>query len=122
MKWGLLLGWGIAIYAVVFLVWSMLVIHGIIEGLLPHIVLDITLVLTLVFATKSLRAHRWYDVLPYSIGWLLITFLFDMSCAVPVSGWGIWSDGNIWVGYLLLFFVPLVVPTSRKRHLRAHVS
>ncbi len=122
MKWGKLFGWGIAIYAAVFLAWSILVIHGFIEGLAPRALLAATLAAVLVVAGRDLRLHQWYDVLPYSIGWILIIIVFDLVCAVPVSGWEIWHDWNIWVGYLMVLLVPLLTVSPRKRHSHARAS
>lgn len=120
VKWGLLVGWGIVIYSVVFLVWSLLVIHGFVEGLLPRIVLACTLAGVLFLAGKNLRFHHWQDVLPYSIGWLLMALLFDLICAVPVSGWAIWTDWNIWVGYLMVVLVPILTVSSPAHRARSH--
>jgi len=110
--WSKLFGWGIAIYAVVFLAWSILVIHGYIEGLSPRIALALTLAAVLVVAARDLRMRHWYDVLPYSVGWMLIAFIFDLVCAVSVSGWAVWSDWNIWVGYGMVVILPLIIPSA----------
>lgn len=119
VKWGAVFGWGVAIYAVNFLTWSILVIYGIIDGPLPAIVLTATLVTTLTLARRSLSYRDWRDVLPYTIGWLFIVFIFDLICAVPVSGWGIWNDWHIWVGYALIIAVPLVVSAPPRRRGRS---
>ena len=121
MKLGALVGWGIAIYAVVFLAWSLLVIHGYVEGMLPRLFLALTLVVIATIAGRALRFRHWYDVLPYSIGWALMAALFDLLCAVPVSGLAIYSDWNIWVGYSLLITIPLLAPLTRTHHERARV-
>ena len=106
------------IYAVVFLVWSLLVIHGYVDGLLPRVVLACTLAAVLLIAGRNLRLHHWQDVLPYSIGWVCMAIAFDLVCAVPVSGWLIWKDWNIWVGYLLVLSVPLLTVEPRARRSR----
>ncbi|HWP61609.1 MAG TPA: hypothetical protein VN495_03330 [Candidatus Paceibacterota bacterium] len=115
MKWGSVFGWGIAIYAVVYLAWSALVIHGFIEGIIPQVSLIIVLVAMVALAASCLRVSHRLDVLPYAIGWLLIAIFFDFVCAVPVSGWGIWHDWHIWVGYSLIILVPLILPTHKPR-------
>ena len=80
---------------------------------MPRILLTAILVFVSSVAGRSLRHHRAIDILPYSIGWVIIAVLFDAASAVPVSGWEIYADWNIWVGYLILLTVPLLAPFTR---------
>lgn len=114
IKWGALFGWGVVIYAVVFLMWSALVIHAYIAGPMPRIILVLTLAIVVSIAARSLRLKHWYDILPYSIAWALIAAAFDFTCAVPVSGFAIWTDWNIWVGYAMVVLIPLIIPQPKK--------
>lgn len=104
-----LFGWGIVIYAVLYLVWSGLVIHGLSGMFFSRIVVIVSLITLASIATKSLRLFTERDVLPYAIGWVVIAGVMDAIFAVPSAGWGMYSDWNLWVGYMLLFVVPLVV-------------
>ncbi len=121
VKWGLLAGWGVAIYAVVFLIWNILVIHGYVNGMLPRLALTLVLIATLIIAAYNLQLRHWYEMLPYSVGWLLIAVALDFICTVPVSGWTVWHDWSIWFGYALVVSVPLLVcHHSAKRHRKKH--
>lgn len=116
MKWGALFGWGITIYAVMYLVWSGFILYGFIEGGLPKILGLVVLVTLSIIAGRALRVHGWHDVLPYSVCWAITIALLDAVFSVPYSGWQLYADWNVWVGYLLVGIVPLLAPYTRARH------
>jgi hypothetical protein len=122
VKWGLLAGWGIAIYAFIFLLWNILVIYGYVGGMLPRLVLTIALIAVLILAAHNLHLTHWYEMLPYAVGWILIALVLDLICTVPVSGWMVWRDWTIWVGYALMLCVPLLVchHPAHRRHTKKH--
>lgn len=122
MKWQQLIGWGIVIYAIVFLTWSILVIHDLAQGVLPQVVLLIVLIIVATIAARALRFRHWYDILPYSIAWAGMAAIFDLVCALPISGWALYADWHIWVGYMLLATVPLLAPMTRRSYVEAHIS
>ncbi len=116
MKFGALLGWGIVIYAVMTLAWSGIVIYGVMNsiGAFPSRILVLcVLVIVTSIAGLSLRLHSWKDILPYSVLWALIIGLLDAVYTVPFSGWVIYGDWNLWVGYTLVAVVPLLTPLIR---------
>ena len=110
-----LFGWGIAMYATLYLVWSTFVVYGLSANLLAHVGMIITLIALAILATRSLRITTEREILPYAIGWVLIAACLDAIVIAPVAGWAIYSDWNIWVGYGLLLAVPLVVAAVSKR-------
>ncbi len=116
MKFGALLGWGIVIYAVMSLAWSGLVIHGVagMVGALGSrlLVLSVLIVVTTI-AARSLRYHSWRDILPYSVAWAVLMAIFDAVYTAPFSGWTIYGDWNLWLGYALVAIVPLLTPLMR---------
>lgn len=116
MNLRVLLGWGIVIYAIVFLVWSGLVTHGLAGSVISQIVVLGALIFVVTLATKSLGYRTERDIIPYAIGWMLISVGLDAIYAVPYSGWQLYADWNMWVGYLLLLVVPMVVTAIRGRH------
>src|SRR3989338_1984514 len=69
---GALLGWGVVIYAVMFLLWSAFVTYGFVEGMAPRILGLVILVALAITAGRSLKANSWHDIIPYSICWGLI--------------------------------------------------
>src|SRR3989338_2748364 len=110
MKYGALLGWGIVIYAVMSLVWSGLVIYGMADSFLSLAVRLVVLVFIAIIAGRSLRFHSWQYVLPYSVFWAATMALLDIVYTVPFSGWSIYSDWRLWVGYALVAMIPLLAP------------
>ena len=117
MRYGELLGWGIVIYAVVFLAWTGFLTYGIVEGYLPIVFNFAVLVGVTFVAGKAVRLPRWSDILPYSVGWALIVWLFDVVLSVPFAGWQMFYDWHVWAGYALVVAVPLFAPlfTSWRR-------
>jgi hypothetical protein len=103
-----LVGWGIAIYAVMFLLWSAFVAYGFVDGYLPQIIGLIVLVGVMYRAGKSLPVSSWETALPYALGWLVIIGLLDILLSVPFAGWEIFADWNLWVSYALIAIVPLL--------------
>lgn len=121
MKYDALIGWGIIIYAIMFLVWSGFVTYGFVEGIAPRIAGLITLVAIALYAGRSLTLASWKDILPYSVAWTLIVIAGDMILSVPFTGWMLFADWNVWVGYTLVLVVPLLAPSTRGRHGSASV-
>ena len=113
MKYSALFGWGIAIYAIMFLVWSGFVLYGFTAGVFPRVAGLIVLVGIATMAGRSLKFHQWKDILPYSFFWTLEVAVLDIVFSVPYTGWQLFSDWNIWVGYLLVVTVPLLAPYTR---------
>ena len=105
---GGLLGWGIVIYAVMFLLWSAFQIYGFIEGIIPRIVGFLVLVVLALIAGHSLRANSWTEILPYSFSWAVIMIIFDAVMSVPIAGWGMYADWNVWFGYAVVCVAPLL--------------
>ena len=106
---GALFGWGIVIYAVMFLLWSVFVTYGFVEGMAPRIFGLVILVVLAVLAGRSLKASTWYDIIPYSVCWGLIMAVFDVVMSVPFAGWQIFLDWNVWFGYGVVALAPLLV-------------
>ncbi len=110
------MGWGIVIYAIVYLVWSGLVIHGLAGSITARIGVLAALLAVVTLATRSLGYTEVRDVVPHAIGWVLIVGIMDAIFAVPYAGWSLYTDWNMWVGYLLVLFVPVIVTLVSKRH------
>lgn len=115
MKYSSLFGWGIVIYAVIFLVWNGLLLYGV-TGNLSRITLLLTLVVLATIAGRSLRLSSPKDILSYSLAWMVIVALLDALFSVPSAGWQLYTDWNVWVGYLLVLTVPLLAPYTRISH------
>ena len=123
MKWGALIGWGITIYAVLSLAWSGLVIYGVAQGLAPRLVELCVLILLALIAGRSLHFSSLKDILPYSFAWAIEAVVLDAIYTVPFSGWGVYSNITLWLGYGVLVIVPLfAVAFRRVPELPAHLS
>lgn len=121
MKYGALLGWGICIYAVLFLLWSGFMLYGYTTGLVPRLAGLAVLISLALLAGKSLRYASWKDIAPYSLAWTIEIVVLDMIFSVPFAGWALFADWNVWVGYLMVLFVPLLASTAQVRRL-VHAS
>ena len=108
MKYGLLFGWGVVMYAILFLLWSSFIVYGFTEGSFPILIALFVLIILAIIAGRSLRLSSWVDILPYSVAWALIMALFDVLITVPFSGWQIYSEWSVWAGYILVVIVPLI--------------
>lgn len=112
MRYGALLGWGIVIYAIMELAWSISATYGFSGTLTGRFVQLLVLIIVATIAGRSLRFHSWKDMLPYSLLWAVIAVLFDAALNIP-AGWQVFSDWNVWLGYTLLVVVPLFAPYTR---------
>lgn len=113
MKYFSIVGWGIAIYAIMSLMWSGFITHGFVEGLAPRIVGMVVLIGLALYAGSSLRLGQWSDILPYSIGWAVMMGILDAIFSVPYVGWQLYADLNVWFGYILVLVAPLFAPYLR---------
>ena len=113
VEWDKILFWGVGIYAVMFLLWNFFALYGFTAGVIPRIILLLALIITATLAGRSLRFGRPSDILPYSIGWTVITMILDKIMIFPVVGLSMYADWNILVGYLLLLAIPILAPHTR---------
>lgn len=107
------LSWGVIIYALMYLLWSVFAIYGFTAGYAPRFIGLGALVLLALIAGRSLKFHSWHDILPYSLFWLGSVVVLDIICTVPFTGWTLFYDWNLWVGYGLIVCVPLLAPLTR---------
>jgi len=107
--------WGIVIYAVMHLASTALVQYGIVEGYAPRLIGFLVLLCVTWAASRALSERHPLDVLPYSIGWAVIVVLLDAVFAVPYTGWILYQDWNVWVGYALVVVMPPLMKASRDR-------
>ena len=110
---GALLGWGVVIYAVMFLVWSAFLTYGFVEGIAPRVISFCALITVSVIAGRSLRANSWHDILPYSFSWGVTMAVLDVLMSVPFAGWVIFFDWSVWLGYAVVALAPLLALYSR---------
>lgn len=107
LRWKAIIGWGAAVYAAMFLLWSFFVKYGFVEGFLPNTIGVTLLILVLIIAARSLHFSSWQDILPYSVGWAIIVAILDILLTVPFTGWAIFAHPRVLLGYTLILLVPL---------------
>ena len=107
------LGWGIAIYAIMYLLWSGLVIYGLAAGVLSLVVRLVALAGVTMIAARSLHLPNWKDLVPYTISWAVAAVVLDALFLVPFSGWSLYATWSVWVGYALVAILPIlpILPT-----------
>lgn len=110
-----LLSWGVVIYAVLNLVWTILVANGLSDNIVSRVIMIAVLIGLSVIATRSLNLFTERDAVPYAVGWVLIAACLDALGSVSLIGWTYLSNANVWVGYGLLLAVPLIVAAVSKR-------
>ncbi len=114
-QWDKLFLWGVCIYAVVALARQLLVLYELTDGIAPRLALLFVLVFVATLAGRSLRHSRAVDIAPYALGWMLIAIGLDSLMLAPVYGRSFLGNPEIWVGYVLLFVIPLLAPHTRSR-------
>lgn len=108
------LAWGVALYALMYLLWSGFILYGF-TGTASRVVGLLALIVLAFIAGRSLRLSSWKDILPYSLAWVAVIAIMDAIFSVPYTGWQVYTDWNLWVGYALVALVPLTAPLTRVR-------
>jgi hypothetical protein len=119
MRFDRIIGWGVVVYAIMFLLWSGFVQYGFLEGVTPHIIAMAVLIGTLTLITRVLRPPSVEVILPYAVGWVLVSVFLDVVFSLPYAGWELFADWSVLIGYALIFIVPIVVVSHRTK---AHTS
>jgi hypothetical protein len=114
VKYGALFGWGIVIYAVAALVWSLLFVHGFGETLVIQAAQVLAIVAAATVAGRALHLHSWPDILPYSIFWALTAAVLDLLYSRPLHRFDMYTDWKIWLTYGLIVVVPLLALSTRR--------
>ncbi len=109
------LGWGIIIYALMYLLWSGLVIYGLAIGLTSLAVRIVALAGITIFAARSLHMTNWRDLVPYTLTWAVCAVVLDAIFLVPFSGFALYTSWSVWVGYALVAILPLIASLRRPR-------
>lgn len=107
MKLGALLGWGIAIYSVMFTLWSLLALYGFGASALSRGLLLAALLCLALAAGRSLRMKRAADLFPYSIAWTIAVIALDGLFSYPISGLAVYANWSVWIGYAIVLFAPV---------------
>ncbi len=116
MQWGKFFGWGIAIYAIMYVTVAALSLY-MASAMLSRVLALIVLIALATIAGLSLRRHTVRDILPYSGMWMAEVAILDAIMSVPYAGWGLYLDWNVWVGYSLVLLAPLLTVYAHRHSL-----
>ncbi len=101
------LGWGIVIYAIMYLAWSGLVIYGFSLGMLSLIARLSVLACISIIAARAMHLSNTKDIVGNALVWAAVAIGLDMVFLVPFSGWGLYASWSVWAGYALIVVFPL---------------
>lgn len=113
MKYGRYVGWGVVIYAIMYLAWAGMSAYGFSQGILPRLCELVVLLIVTTIAGRSLDFDSWQDILPYSLCWSAVVIAFDAVFIIPFNGLQAYGDWHLWVGYILIVLLPLLAPLSK---------
>lgn len=112
------IGWGVVIYALMYLLWSGLVIYGLAAGVFSLVVRLLVLAGITTLAARSLHMPNWRDLTPYTLSWAICAVALDALFLVPFSGWALYATWSVWVGYGLVAALPIVTSLISLRRSR----
>lgn len=101
-------GWGLVIYAVMYLAWSGLVIYGLSAGMGSLIARIALLTIVTYIAVRSLRFMTPQDIALAGLMWAFIAAVLDAVFLVPFTGWALYASWSVWAGYVLIVIAPLL--------------
>lgn len=103
------------IYAIMYLVWSGLVIYGLSLGVVSLVARLGVLALITINAVRAMRISDRKDVVGNALVWAVTAIGLDMVFLVPFSGWGLYASWSVWAGYALIVVFPLAYTVLRSR-------
>lgn len=109
------LGWGILIYAVMYLAWSGMVIYGLSLGIVSLIARLAVLAVITIIAARSMHLENIKDLLGNALVWAVTAVGLDMVFLVPFAGWALYASWSVWAGYALIVVFPLSFMMLRNR-------
>lgn len=107
MNYKKLIGFGVLIWAVAYVLAMAFYAYHVLGALWAKIILDIVVAVFAFFAACNLKKSSALKILAYSVVWVIIAFLLDLLLTVPYSGMGIYKTWDLWIGYALVLIVPL---------------
>ena len=109
------LGWGVIIYAIMYLAWSGMVIYGFSLGIVSLVARLAVLALVTIIATRAMRLMNMKDVVGHALVWAAVAIGLDMVYLVPFSGWALYASWSVWAGYALIVVFPFAYTMLHKR-------
>lgn len=101
-------GFGILNWVIAFIVASIFVAYKADSSLAAEIIIPVAVGITAFYLSTKLPARTMVESLCYSVGWVIIAAILDMVATVPFTGWEIFTEWHIWLGYGLIFIAPII--------------
>ena len=114
MNWEKLLLPPVAIYAVIFLFISALVVGFKMDAEATWVWI-VSLLITIVglyLATNYAKPSTRQEGLKYGIAWLVVFVVLDLILTAPFAGWDYFSDWKSYVSHVLTLAVPMLLAKS----------
>ncbi len=108
MNYKKLIGFGILLWMVAFISASVFIGAKAIDSIIAKITVPLAVGTVALFPGNSLKLNSVSETLKYSIDWVAIGVLLDIAVTVPFTGWGIFAQWNIWLGYCLVLIAPIL--------------
>lgn len=96
------------IYTALFFLAALFGVYGIADSAVAQSLLFLGLIALVAYLTHLTNTSSLMGVLPFALGWPIILVLCDVLYAVPISGWTMFLDPSLLVGYGAVFSVPLI--------------
>lgn len=106
MNYKKLIGFGVLIWVTAFVVASLFVALNKIDTIAAKIIVPLAVGIAAFFTAKNLNLDSARNAFKYSVAWIIIGLLLDIILTTPFTGWGIFIEWNVWLGYFLILIVP----------------
>ncbi len=107
MDWKKAIMYGVALYVVMFMYWSVLVGFGVGEALWGWILGYVVLAVAVGMAAKALGTTAKGEIIKYSAAWVIIMAALDALISVRFTGWGMFAMWQTYLGYAIVLLLPL---------------
>lgn len=107
MDWKKLIGFGVGLYVVMFIYWSLLVAFGAGEAAWGWYLGFVVLAIAAHSAGARLGTKNVTEILKYSAGWVVIMAVLDFLISTRFTGPELFSAWQLYVSYAILLLVPL---------------
>jgi hypothetical protein len=108
MNYKKLIGFGILLWIIAFAIASVFVGAKAIDSIAAKISVPLVVGIAAFFAGKNLKLKSIPETLKYSVAWIVIGILLDMAVTVPFTGWEIFAEWNVWLGYFFVLTAPIL--------------
>lgn len=99
---------GVLLYAAIYLLWSLFTVYGFVGGIGPQVVGLAALIALVATMARQVSLPTRATMVWYAFGWAAIFIVIDTLLVVPQTGWLLFTDAWLWVGYFTVLVVPLL--------------